>query len=81
MEVSKNKNMDPMTDSHPVEELEYSPSLIIKEYFFLVIVVFMAITGLTLCVQKIYPSSNSDIEQILVHEAEFAQIDAGKAAQ
>lgn len=73
--------MDPVTDSLPIEELDYSPSLMIKEYFFLLIVVFMAISGLTLCVQKIYPQSNNDIEQILVHDAEFAHIDAGKSDQ
>jgi len=73
--------MDPMTDSLPIEELDYSPSLMFKEYFFLVIVVFMAITGLSLCIQKIYPQSNNDIEQILVHDAEFAHIEAGKSAQ
>ena len=81
MHFSKFENMDSMTDSFHAEELDYSTSLMFKEYFFLVIVVLMAVAGLSLCVNKLYPEAENDIEEILVHDAEFAHIAAGKSSQ
>lgn len=65
--------MDPVTDTSPEGDVTVSPALMVKEYFFMLIVIIMGFSGLSLCVHKLYPESDDDIENIIVHDIEYAQ--------
>jgi len=58
-----------------IEETALSLSLRLKEYFFLIIVFIMGFSGMSLCIEKLYPSTKDDIQNIIIHETDYAQVD------
>ena len=63
--------MDSNTDTLSLEESKFSLSLLAKEYFFLFLVMFMGLSGLSLCIKKLYPDAGDDYEDIIAHDIEF----------
>ena len=73
--------MYPTTDNITLEAYEEIPSSIsirIKEFFFLVIILFMGVSGMSLCIDKLYPEQKERIPDIIIHETDYAFVDIEK---
>ncbi|MBT8233410.1 MAG: hypothetical protein KJN84_12325 [Bacteroidia bacterium] len=55
---------------------QYSFLLGIKEFSFLVLILFIGCSGFSFCVKKIYePKASQKIDNIITHDLELAEID------
>lgn len=57
------------------EDIPASFSIRVKEAFFLTLVFLMSFSGLSLCIDKIYPEDDNTLEDIVVHDSDMAHLD------
>lgn len=74
--------MTPATDNMPLEAFEEIPSSLsikLKEVFFLSIILMMGVSGMGLCIDKLYPEKKDKIQDIIIHESDMAYVDSYEA--
>jgi hypothetical protein len=70
--------MSPNTEKIAIdigEEIPLTMSIRFKEYFFLLIIFFMGFSGMSLCIDKLYPEKKEKIQDIIIHDIDFAYLD------
>ncbi len=70
--------MIPQTDNSAIlveEQIPIDNSIRMKEMFFMLLICAMGFSGIQLCVKKFYPDTPSAIDDIVVHETDFAQVE------
>ena len=75
--------MNPVTDSMPLEVFEEIPSTLsikFKEVFFLCIILIMGVSGMGLCIDKLYPEKKDKIQDIIIHKSDMAYVDTKEAS-
>jgi hypothetical protein len=60
--------------SHALEAEKYTVLLGIKELVILSFIFFIGLSGLSLCSEKLFSKQEEKIDNIIIHEADFAQI-------
>lgn len=69
--------MTPNTDNAVLayqDEIPATLSIRIKEIFFMLMVVIMGFSGITLCIDKVYPKEEKIFEDIIIHDSDVAQV-------
>ncbi len=70
--------MNPNTEDFLLSEeenIKMSFTLRCKEYFFLFIVLLMGFSGMSLCIEKFYPSTKGEIKDVIIHDADYVHLE------